>query len=1344
MLSPRWKLFLVVTLAWLAIVCGCQLLYYYQVEQIQADWPAYRNRKLHSILCSIQNEFSRIETTSFQILGKLLNETPVMDEMVYWKPGESPTRLFRYVHEFALPNARNNRGIAIYNYQRFCVAWRNCDFNPAPHLLDECLKGARFSTVVKSGHGVFVVLCTFVPIPHPTLREYVGVAVAFSRLDCNYPLSTRYIKSQSFAQKMKQRHAIQDIVIDYENQQQQIKGKGNLLAGPLQNLNGQQLGWISLIALPQDVTIQRIAACINSIQQVSTALLVLFALIFLLRQPYRSPGVGIGQAVSALALLWTARYALHYLNFPGEILPAFFNAPDVFYFLAFGRLGDSLGNLVVTALTFLLSALIWRQWRPSLPKSPRKHYRYPLVIVVAIAMVLTVLWLDGYLCEITLAIVKHANFQLFDFTNVLPSVKVLAIYFVILSLGLTTLFLTAWVYSHLVLLLRSILSKRMAYLSLLAIIAASTVSFPYPGGELRQLYICCSTCLAVAALLWLWQLPKRQQLRTIVLLAIIALAVYPLLDYATQQKYRALIMDRAEEFQEQFAQDTVELSLDLFENDKNLAEAIAQRKYDIAFLLWARSPLSERLDNLELLIYANADASKSAGKMLHDKPLSHFSLNMPNPFWYRPLRRRLRGDKRQSLASLPGYGDGKNILFYMGGVPVRNSKGNLLGFVVIFTRQPQLARPLPLPEVFTKKEPLPISPLLVTYFEDKNLIHTNNPYMARDFELSDRLLTPVQESGKSVWQQEDIQEQRYDCYYFPRLVKKRVIADNGRYQIISKEDVAMLAYPLPSLLSRIFYLLQFFLAGVLFFLLPILLYYFIGILWHHPARLYRISFEHKILLSFLLVSGIPVVIMGMLSKQKAVDQIWKSYTRNLTEYLQNAEKAIREDTYLPLSAEETTERMPDDRFCQVWGERHGKMLNVYLLSSPFLLATNRRELFHTELLPTRISGKVFYHLMLLRKDIYITLERLADYTFVVGYKAIYSPFDRRQVVGALSLPMIYKQSEAEQQIARIIATIFTVYAAIFLLVMVIGVVLAHQITMPLTRLIAGIHRVSAGELDFTIPVSSTDELGQVVASFNRMTKDLKISRQKLVQAEKDAAWREMARQIAHEIKNPLTPMKLSAQHIQRAYRDRADSFELILDKGTQTIIDAIDSLSKTATSFSEFARFTRPTLGTHQIASILQECLDLFTHYREQNIVIEAKIAADLPKVIVDPHQLKRVVINILTNAVQAMVNISDARIRLTANELQENQLLIMVQDNGVGIPDVVKPRLFEPNFSTKSHGSGLGLAICKRAIEYMGGEIAIDSEEGNGTRVSITLQIAVPANPPDHFPKKLRSNGDG
>ncbi|NUM33216.1 MAG: HAMP domain-containing histidine kinase [Candidatus Brocadiae bacterium] len=1287
-------------------------------SQVKKSWQDYRDQNLRDISQSIQGHFYEMERLSFSVLDEMLLKTSILQEITYTNPSEGSLKIFQALNEFSFPMDLNRRGIAVYNHLRQCIAWKNCDFNPAPHLLEECLKGERFSTIVKSGRGVFVVLCTFVPIPHPKLREYIGVAVCFLPLDSNYPLSTRYIKSQSFAQKMLQEYPVQDISISYEVLFSTSPLAENSMQRSLQSVNGQQLGSLILTSLPQDTTLQSLKKKRNGLLQINTCFFLFFLFAYICFQSYKI-GIAIWKqnllAIFLLILLRAIWFAFH---FPNQILPSYFSSPNVFHSLIFSVWSDSLGNLLITCLLFfIVSRLLLIQTRVC-SWDMGKHKSFLFSCLAAILFCLFFSWGNQFLYTIVYSLVKHASFPLFDFTNLTPNFDSFILYICILLLAFSFFFFSISLWN---------VWQKFQKSSLNSIFYLSGISFILVFAmELSPLCLWSVFFFSCAMIAYLYRFPKRYELFYIFLLFTVSFSVYPFLQYSAKTKTRALLQDKAEEFQESFIRHTLKESLDAIENSPELIRSLEQKKNDIAFLLWAKTDLSERLDNLELMVYSkNEENHKTAGTF---QLFSQFSLNMPNPLWYRPLLQKVKNEQKQLLENLPGISpEGKNMLFYLASLPIHNSKDKIIASVVLITRYPQIAQSLPVPEVFAKKPTLASIPLLMANFENQNMFVSNNPYVSKNFKPSPQVIKEVQENQKNLWIEESIENCEYDNFYFLWVSKAWL---ESRKEWTTKETIGMIGYPLPSQITKIFHLLQFFVSGFAFFLAPLFL---ARILYHLlkqgiSLNKIRLPFEYKILISFLLISGIPVFIMGILNKEKAISQIWESYAKNLTESLQNAEKAMREETYVPLTVDEMDPKMPNDDFCKSWGERNRSMLNVYLSSQPFLLATNRRELFYTELLPTRISGAAYYQLILEKKEIYITLESIADYNFVVGYKSLVSALDKKEIVGVISIPMIYRQSEVKREISEMMATVLTIYILIFFIVMVIGIILAHQITRPLAHLMKAIHSVSSGNLDIMIPITSKDEFGELVDSFNRMTKDLKTSRERLIQAEKDAAWREMARQIAHEIKNPLTPMKLSAQHIQRAYKDQAKNFDKILDKGISNIIDAIDSLSKTASSFSEFARFTKPTLAMYALEPLFSDCIELFAHYAEQNIHITAQIQPNLPKAITDPHQLKRVLFNLLTNAVQAIKN-PPGQIVLACQKATEDskKILITIQDNGSGIPENIKPHLFEPNFSTKTHGSGLGLAICKRAIDHMGGNISIQSQEGKGTQVVIALYTELP-----------------
>jgi len=234
-----------------------------------------------------------------------------------------------------------------------------------------------------------------------------------------------------------------------------------------------------------------------------------------------------------------------------------------------------------------------------------------------------------------------------------------------------------------------------------------------------------------------------------------------------------------------------------------------------------------------------------------------------------------------------------------------------------------------------------------------------------------------------------------------------------------------------------------------------------------------------------------------------------------------------------------------------------------------------------------------------------------------------------------------------------------------------------------------------------------------------MTRELERSRDTLVQVERELAWKEMARQVAHEIKNPLTPMKLSIQHLRRAYLDHAGNFGEILEQVTQTVIGQIEALSRIASEFSAFARMPRRALAICAPGEVVGEAVQLFR--QDSGVEFVLTVEPGLPDIMADREEFRRACINILRNGVQAMGE--TGRMEITVSRSPRG-VQIAFRDSGHGIPDDVKPKLFQPNFSTKTDGMGLGLAIVKKTVDDLGGTVSIQSTVGEGTTVILDIPV--------------------
>lgn len=408
--------------------------------------------------------------------------------------------------------------------------------------------------------------------------------------------------------------------------------------------------------------------------------------------------------------------------------------------------------------------------------------------------------------------------------------------------------------------------------------------------------------------------------------------------------------------------------------------------------------------------------------------------------------------------------------------------------------------------------------------------------------------------------------------------------------------------------------------------------------------------------------------------------------------------------------------IPTDAECRSIALAGGNEITVY--RGMELAASSRPELYATGLLAARMPAEAWQALAREGRDRVIVRETVGAFSYLVGYRAV------RDAAGALeatvATPTLFSTPRAEEDSIRASAMITLGVVLLLMIVLPASIGVARQISRPLAALTRATRDVAAGDLDRTVTVRGAREFGELTDSFNSMTAQLRASREQLAAAERDLAWKEMARQVAHEIRNPLTPMKLAAQHLQRAARDRAPQLDALIERITTTIIDQIDTLARISDAFSRFGRMPRREASAVPVAAVIDDAAALYRH--QPDLVLTVDVARDLPPVVADREELARALTNILRNAVQAM----PAGGRITIGAARDGERVrITVADTGTGIAPELVPRIFEPNFSTRTEGMGLGLAIVRRIVEDAGGRVHITSEPGHGTLVTIDLCIS-------------------
>jgi nitrogen fixation/metabolism regulation signal transduction histidine kinase len=320
----------------------------------------------------------------------------------------------------------------------------------------------------------------------------------------------------------------------------------------------------------------------------------------------------------------------------------------------------------------------------------------------------------------------------------------------------------------------------------------------------------------------------------------------------------------------------------------------------------------------------------------------------------------------------------------------------------------------------------------------------------------------------------------------------------------------------------------------------------------------------------------------------------------------------------------------------------------------------------------------------------------------------------------LSIPFFQSKAYLEKQKVEVFNTIINIVTFIFIAAFILSNFATAVITRPLNLIADKLKRTKLEGENQPLVWKSNDEIGMLVAEYNKMLLNLEKSREVLSQNEKEMAWREMARQVAHEIKNPLTPMKLTLQQLQRtADKEGKGERNQYMDNSLKTLLLQVDTLSDIATSFSAFAQMPIPQNQKMNLAEVVNDVIALF----EKKCQIVSEISQKPVFVFADAKLIGRILNNLLLNGIQAVPSDREPILKIV---LQQNMDVahIAVSDNGNGVEFSIQPKIFIPNFSTKTSGSGLGLAIAKRGIEHAGGRIWFETRLDHGTTFFLELPI--------------------
>ena len=578
-------------------------------------------------------------------------------------------------------------------------------------------------------------------------------------------------------------------------------------------------------------------------------------------------------------------------------------------------------------------------------------------------------------------------------------------------------------------------------------------------------------------------------------------------------------------------------------------------------------------------------------------------------------------------------------------------------------------------------------------------------------------LTPLFTTGPDVW---SIDENLFEAIYRNQIpfwtqltangVHSRVYFSNNRYGIYALGFPILTPYDHLVRISEIVALL-----GIAYLLWVLLLattgpLAFGGsLLGHNLLYEFRTSFYRRLFLAFAIGAVIPILVLAFVVRNYSINQLQRDAETFAARTVVIAQRVVAE---LRETADSDAPEITDDLLVFV-GQVIDQDVNIFEGSR--LLATSERDLFASGLLPTRTPEEVYESIALSQLPSFVTTGSVGRGDYLVAAAPLFP--GARDLI--LTVPMASRQYEIDQQIDELDRGLLLAVMLLILLGATSSYYIAERIADPVRQLTTATKRIAEGTYDEPIVTRTTDEFEQLVYAFNQMANELVRQRRELAHTNRLKAWAEMARQVAHEIKNPLTPVQLSAEHLLRVHKDRGSPLGSVLDDCVTSILKQVRTLRQISSDFSNYGTspeiHKRPTILDELVLSVI----DPYRHGLADRISIRTDLLTSSTQLLIDPVLVGRAFTNIIENALHAMPKAGSLRIE---SRQKKNRMQITIHDSGVGFDADTRRRIFEPYFSTKVRGTGLGMAIAKRNIEINGGSIAVESIPSVGTTVTVSF----------------------
>lgn len=542
--------------------------------------------------------------------------------------------------------------------------------------------------------------------------------------------------------------------------------------------------------------------------------------------------------------------------------------------------------------------------------------------------------------------------------------------------------------------------------------------------------------------------------------------------------------------------------------------------------------------------------------------------------------------------------------------------------------------------------------------------------------------------------------------------------NNGGYQHYflrrTQRDIIILSLPIPSTIqffTSFSYLFSFY---GLFLLIPIYLNL------RHSVKIGK-TLNLAIRIQVVLIGLVLVALVAFgLGSGLFVKNQYQDYTNDLIrEKIHSVETEIKQK----LGEEEKLSIVNQGNYIEYLLQNLSTVfvtdINLYDVNG-YLLASSRPKVYNIGLVSEQLNPTALFQLRNYSKSEFFHQEKIGNLDYLSGYIPFFN--NEGNLIAYLNLQHFGQQKEFENQIQQFLVAIMNVFILLLALTITIAIFVSSWVTLPLRILQQNFAKVQFGKYNQPIPYLANDEIGILVKEYNNKLEELAFAAQQIAQSERESAWREMAKQVAHEIKNPLTPMKLNLQQLQRAFDPSDPDAKSKINRVAKSIIEQIDALATIANEFSHFAKMPQANESIVDLVPLIEGIVLFFDEEGESEITFTSEEEACF--VFVDKDLILRVFNNLIKNASQSIPREQKGEIKIHLS-VQQSIVTIDITDNGVGISEEVQSKLFVPYFTTKSNGTGLGLAMVKQIIQMHQGKITCESSNA-GTTFTIELPKSI------------------